>query len=374
MPRFTRPAATVVAAGLIGLVGLPAGVGYAAYQHDRKVAGVLPRATLIGGVDVSGLTRAQAVAKVGQAIAGQLDRPAVLVVGSHRYTVTARALGVAADVPAAVDEAMAAAHDGSWLSRSWHRLRGDAAHPVVTVRVSGAVEAGLRRLVAKAASEAAVPAQDASVRLTGTFLSFTKAAPGRALDQEAAVKALSASLTDGKPRRLEPRVVAPKVPDSAYDTVLLVHVNANRLYVYKHGAIARTFPVATGQPAYPTPLGRFTVTLKRFLPTWVNPHPDEGWGRFEPRSIPPGPGNPLGLRALNISAPNIRIHGTPSDRSIGYNASHGCIRMHNSDVVQLYPLVPKGTTVFITKVGPPHLMKAKAKPKPTEDPAPTEGG
>lgn len=372
MPRFTRPATTVVAATLIGLLALPAGVGYAAYQHDRKVADLLPRATLVGGIDVSGLNRAQAVAKVEQAIAAQLDRPAVLTVGTHRYSVTARALGVAADVPAAVDKAMAAAHDGSWLSRSWHRMLGNATHPVVTVNVSGAVEAGLRRLVAKAAAEARVPAQDAQVHLAGGYLTFSKAKPGLALDSAAALRALEASLTDGKPRSLTPAVVAPKVPDSAYDTVLLIHVNENKLYVYKNGAIARTFPVATGQLKYPTPLGRFKVTLKRFLPTWVNPHPDEGWGRFEPKSIPPGPGNPLGLRALNLSAPNIRIHGTPSDRSIGYNASHGCIRMHNSDVVQLYPLVPKGTTVFITKVGAPRLMHAK--PKPTEDPAPTEGG
>jgi lipoprotein-anchoring transpeptidase ErfK/SrfK len=71
---------------------------------------------------------------------------------------------------------------------------------------------------------------------------------------------------------------------------------------------------------------------------------------------------------LNISAPGIRIHGSPADYSIGYNASHGCIRMHNSDVVQLYPLIPKGTTVFITKVGAPKLRHSHVK-----DTAPTEG-
>lgn len=369
MLRITRPVTTVLAASLITLVALPTGVGYAAYQHDRKVSSVLPRASLVGGVDVSGLTRAEAVAKVGQAVAAQLDRKAVLVVGERRYSVTARELGVAADVPAAVDSALAEANGGSWISRSWRRMTGNAVHPVVTVKISGAVETGLRRLVAKAAAEAAIPARDASVALTGSFLSFTKAKTGLALDQKAALAALTESLSDGVERAVEPTVVRPKVADAAFETVLLVHVNANKLYVYKQGVVARTFPVATGQLAYPTPLGRFSVTRKRFLPTWVNPHPYEGWGRFEPKSIPPGPGNPLGLRALNISAPNIRIHGTPSDRSIGYNASHGCIRMHNSDVVQLYPMVPKGATVFITKVGPPKLMRSKAK-----DPAPTEGG
>ena len=106
----------------------------------------------------------------------------------------------------------------------------------------------------------------------------------------------------------------------------------------------------------------------------MNPH-DE-WSKNEPETIPPGPGNPLGLRALNLSAPGIRIHGTPSDYSIGYNASHGCIRMHNSDVLQLYPLVPSGTTVFLEPAGPYKPMPAKvAKKAPAKAPVVNaEGG
>ncbi len=58
----------------------------------------------------------------------------------------------------------------------------------------------------------------------------------------------------------------------------------------------------------------------------------------------------MGTRALYITAPGlIRIHGTsPSERpSIGHYESHGCIRMLNEDVEQLYPLVPVGTHVLI---------------------------
>lgn len=373
MPRMSRRAATTIVAALaIGLVGLPTGVGYAAYKHDRKVAGILPKATLVGGIDVSGMTRAQAIAAVDRAIEGKLDRSATLVVGSHRYSITARQLGVAADVGSAVDRAMKAARKGSWLSRSWQRLRGHEPHPVVDVTVSQPVLAGLERIVDRAAADSTVASVDADAKLVGGFVTFTSAKPGAALDRMAALKALQDSLVDGKERRLDAKPVQPKVTDAAFDTVLLVRANENKLYVYKNQKIAATFPVATGQPIYPTPVGRFSVVLKRFLPTWVNPHPNEGWGRFEPKSIPPGPGNPLGLRALNISAPNIRIHGTPSDSSIGYNASHGCIRMHNSDVVQLYPMVPQGTTVFITRVGPPKLRHAKVVK--AQDPAPTEGG
>jgi L,D-transpeptidase ErfK/SrfK len=63
--------------------------------------------------------------------------------------------------------------------------------------------------------------------------------------------------------------------------------------------------------------------------------------------IPPGPGNPLGTRALYLDAPGIRIHGTYSDESIGTYASHGCIRMHISDSEELFGIVPIGTTVLI---------------------------
>jgi L,D-transpeptidase ErfK/SrfK len=78
----------------------------------------------------------------------------------------------------------------------------------------------------------------------------------------------------------------------------------------------------------------------------VNPARDT-WGKDEPAMIPPGPDNPLGTRALDLSAPGIRIHGTPDDASIGHYASHGCIRMHIPDSEDLFGRVQVGTTVII---------------------------
>jgi L,D-transpeptidase ErfK/SrfK len=85
---------------------------------------------------------------------------------------------------------------------------------------------------------------------------------------------------------------------------------------------------------------------KRENPTWYNPAPDT-WGADLPESIGPGPGNPLGTRAMYLNAPGIRIHGTWDDSSIGTAASHGCIRMHVQDSEELYPLVPIGTPVLV---------------------------
>jgi lipoprotein-anchoring transpeptidase ErfK/SrfK len=73
-----------------------------------------------------------------------------------------------------------------------------------------------------------------------------------------------------------------------------------------------------------------------------------------PASIPPGPGNPLGLRALDWSASGIRFHGVPLSEysSLGHNASHGCIRMSEEDVIQLYDLVDIGTPIVSVQTAP----------------------
>ncbi|MDQ1373432.1 MAG: hypothetical protein QOJ09_770, partial [Actinomycetota bacterium] len=128
--------------------------------------------------------------------------------------------------------------------------------------------------------------------------------------------------------------------------IILVRTGENRLYHYENGNLVKTYTVATGQPKYPTPKGNFKIVLKRFRPVWINPDPT-GWGSSLPKSIPAGPGNPLGTRAMNLNAPGIRIHGTTNVKSLGTSASHGCIRMAMSDVEELFDLVDTGTPVLI---------------------------
>ena len=76
--------------------------------------------------------------------------------------------------------------------------------------------------------------------------------------------------------------------------------------------------------------------------------PNSAWaGSLAGQVIPGGaPNNPLKARWLGI-ANGVGIHGTAEDWSIGTRASHGCIRMHVSDVIDLYPRVPVGTPVLI---------------------------
>jgi peptidoglycan hydrolase-like protein with peptidoglycan-binding domain len=124
--------------------------------------------------------------------------------------------------------------------------------------------------------------------------------------------------------------------------VVIQHLFKLRLFL--DGRLAKTYPVAVGQPAYPTPTGDYVVTEKIENPTWSPPNSPWAAG-LEP--IAPGPGNPLGTRWIGTSAPLVGIHGTPQDWSIGSAASHGCIRMHISDVEDLYPRVTVGMPIEI---------------------------
>ena len=125
---------------------------------------------------------------------------------------------------------------------------------------------------------------------------------------------------------------------------IIVDLGDLHIYLYRDGKLIKSYGIAAGQPAYPTPTGNFVVVNMQVDPTWVPP--DSEWARgAEP--IPPGPTNPLGTRWIGTSSPGVGIHGTPDDSSIGSYASHGCIRMHIPDVEDLYARVVVGMPVII---------------------------
>ena len=126
---------------------------------------------------------------------------------------------------------------------------------------------------------------------------------------------------------------------------IIVDQSDFKLYFLKAGKLAQTLNVAVGMPRWPTPNGNWQVIDKKVMPSWRNPH--TSWSNSMPHIIPPGPRNPLGLRALYLNAPGIRIHGTSAYYSIGRRASHGCIRVRNPEIVGFYPKVRVGTPVII---------------------------
>jgi L,D-transpeptidase ErfK/SrfK len=124
----------------------------------------------------------------------------------------------------------------------------------------------------------------------------------------------------------------------------VIQRGSNELTLYDGAKVVRQFRVATGQSAYPTPLGRFQIVVKWRNPWWYPPA--SPWAQGE-SPIPPGPNNPLGTRWMGLSAPGVGIHGTNNPASIGYSLSHGCIRMLVSQAEWLFNHVDIGTPVFI---------------------------
>lgn len=140
----------------------------------------------------------------------------------------------------------------------------------------------------------------------------------------------------------------PKVTRKNLGKAILVVLKERRVYLYKNTKVEKKYRCAIGTRSYPTPTGNFKIVQKRYRPTWVNPAPN-GWGSNMPSSIGPGARNPLGLRALNLNVSGIRIHGTTKISSIGTAASHGCVRLTNKNVIDLYKRVKVGTPVYIIK-------------------------
>jgi lipoprotein-anchoring transpeptidase ErfK/SrfK len=120
---------------------------------------------------------------------------------------------------------------------------------------------------------------------------------------------------------------------------LVVDVSERKLRVVEGGEVKRVYRVAVGKPAHPTPQGRYGIRRVVWNPRWVPP--DARWARRRKARGPGHPQNPMGRVKLFFSEPDYYIHGTNNRRSLGKAASHGCIRMANSDAIDLARLVMK---------------------------------
>jgi lipoprotein-anchoring transpeptidase ErfK/SrfK len=116
---------------------------------------------------------------------------------------------------------------------------------------------------------------------------------------------------------------------------IVVSIPDRQLILIDNGRVVKTYAVAVGAPETPSPTGTFQVVTRVPDPAWYQPG----------KVVPPGPRNPLGPRWIGLSQKGYGIHGTNSPRSIGMAKSHGCIRMRNSDVEELFELVDIGDVV-----------------------------
>jgi hypothetical protein len=187
---------------------------------------------------------------------------------------------------------------------------------------------------------------DAEIRLQGRELIFQRSQEGWVLDSDQAGESILTALSSqDRIAEISIGVTPPQVSDDQVGKVIAVDKTDHRLTLYSNMEVEKTYPVACGMSAWPTPSGTFKITSKMRWPTWVNP--GTSWADSMPPIIPAGPGNPLGSRALATSASGVLIHGTYSSWSIGRSVSHGCIRMYIKDSEDIFERVEVGTPVLI---------------------------
>jgi lipoprotein-anchoring transpeptidase ErfK/SrfK len=281
----------------------------------------------VAGVAVGGLTVDQA----RSALQAAFDQPLRFVFKKKRWQVTPQELGARIYVNGAVSRALAAP-PGATVD-AVVRIRGQALRDYVSY---------LQTIFNR-------PAKDSTLRLKKLRPFLTRAREGVKVERQETLKAIVRALVRNEraePLELPARVVAPKKTPETFGPIVVIRRESKRLYYYDGARLVRRFGVATGQASYPTPLGRWSVVVKQRNPWWYPPDSDWAAGA---RPIPPGPGNPLGTRWMGLSAPLVGIHGTPDAASIGYSASHGCIRMRIPEAEWLFQRIEIETPVFIVR-------------------------
>jgi lipoprotein-anchoring transpeptidase ErfK/SrfK len=116
---------------------------------------------------------------------------------------------------------------------------------------------------------------------------------------------------------------------------LIVSIPDRKIVLLEDGQIVKIYPVAVGKKSTPSPRGTFQIASRVVKPAWYQPG----------KMVAPGPANPLGTRWMGLGYKGYGIHGTNMPNSIGKAASHGCIRMRNHDVEELFELVQVGDPV-----------------------------
>lgn len=140
--------------------------------------------------------------------------------------------------------------------------------------------------------------------------------------------------------------------DQAPGTII-INPAAKHLYLVTGKNAAMRYGISVGAAGFQWS-GEALITDRKPWPTWTPPKEmierKPELAKWE-KGQPGGPTNPLGARALYLTTNGVdygyRIHGTPEWSSIGRNASSGCIRMINQDVMDLYNRVPDGSKVIV---------------------------
>ncbi len=339
----------IVGLTLVLLVG---GAG-ALYAYDSSGSDKIAKGITVGGVDIGGMSPAAARSKLEAQYLAAVQRPIVIHHDKSTWKLGAREAHIQTNVDAMIAEAKARSSEGNIFARSLRRLTNGRVDAQLTPSVTFSDKAIIRTIdrVRKG-----VDRDPVNAKLDISLAGFKKvdsriglSVDSTALHQQIkqAIVSPTASRTFvAKTRHLKPKVTTGQLAKQN-STVLVVNKSTFTLKLYKNLRLEKTYKVAIGAPGHDTPEGTFHIQNKQIDPVWSVPN--SPWaGELAGTTVAGGTAaNPLKARWLGVTD-GVGFHGTSDDGSIGSAASHGCMRMHVSDVIDLYPRVPVGATVVIS--------------------------
>ena len=332
-----------------------AAIAAAIVVYDHGQQDKIGKGVTIGGVDVSGLKRDAAEAKLRQEILAPLSREVTVDHGSRRWRLTAREAKVATNLEATVTDALERSREGNLLKRSWRGVTGQKLDARLQPEVTFS-DAAVIRLLDRIRKSVNRPAMNATIKFAVSGPTATPSHDGLAVDATALhqkIKVALGSPTSSRRFSAETHHVTPAIDTKKLiaqnATTLVVNREAFKLTVFKNLKPVKSYSVAIGAVGLDTPAGLYHIQNKAVDPAWTKPNSD--WVPEDERGevVPGGTAaNPLKARWLGIFD-GAGIHGVdPSEYgTIGHAASHGCVRMRIPDVEDLYPRVPVGAPIFI---------------------------
>ncbi|HEV8463233.1 MAG TPA: L,D-transpeptidase family protein [Gaiellaceae bacterium] len=305
---------------IVAAAGLAAAASPAAQRTHTIPAGVT-----VGGLKLGGMSAVPA----RDAIAAAYTRPISVVYGNREETIEPSDLNARVDLDAAVTAALDTTRRSIPVNVTYSRARARQVVDALAKRFNVA------------------PTAARVVGATAAGPQYVEAKNGRAVETRTMTAAIAQLLSDGtrEPLQLVTKPVVATKTVANFGPAIVITRATNTLRLYDGRTLVRTFAVATGQAIYPTPAGLWDIVNMQRDPWWYPPVQDEWAKGLKP--VPPGPSNPLGTRWMGLNAPGVGIHGTDAPSSIGYSASHGCVRMQVPDAEWLFEHVHVGTPVVI---------------------------
>jgi lipoprotein-anchoring transpeptidase ErfK/SrfK len=132
---------------------------------------------------------------------------------------------------------------------------------------------------------------------------------------------------------------------------VVISIPDRKLALIENDQIVRIYRVAVGAPVSPSPVGTFSIVNRVSNPTYYKTG----------KVVGPGSANPVGTRWIGLSAKGYGIHGTDAPASIGFAKSHGCIRLRNRDIEQLFERLRAGDVVELHAERTPEIAQLFAE-------------